>query len=149
MSEGPEGVSEAAVTAARDLRVVLRRLRRRFRDVSAAEDLSAAETSVLARLEKDGPSSASVLAGAEMVRPQSMATTLAGLEERGLIERSTDPDDGRRRVVRLSTIGHERGAGARAARQEWLVRAMQEHYSDDERATILAALELLGRLTPP
>lgn len=147
MDEKAGVVSESALVAARELRVLLRRLRRRFQEVAAAEDLSAAETSVLARLAKEGPSSASALAGVERVRPQSMATTLAALERRGLIERSADPEDGRRRVVRLTVAGSERGVGAHAAREEWLASALQERYSEGERATITAALGLLDRLT--
>lgn len=144
-----EGVSGTAVAAARDLRVVFSRLRRRLREV-ATEDLSASQTSVLARLAKDGPSSASALAGAERVRPQSMATILTALEERGLIRRSPDPEDGRRQVVTLTDSGRELGEGARAVRDEWLARVLQDRYTDEERATINEALTLLlDRLTTP
>ena len=55
---------------AADLRVFYSRLRRRMQEHSATSGLSAPQASVLARLEKDGPSTASVLAGAERMRPQ-------------------------------------------------------------------------------
>ncbi|CCB72351.1 putative MarR-family regulatory protein (plasmid) [Streptantibioticus cattleyicolor NRRL 8057 = DSM 46488] len=144
-----EEVSGTAVAAARDLRVLFSRLRRRLKEASATEDLTAPQTSVLARLVKDGPSSASVLAGAERVRPQSMATTLAALESHGLIARAPDPEDGRRQVVTLTPAGRERAEGVRATRDEWLARAFQDRYTDGERATITEALRLLDRLTQP
>lgn len=142
-------VSPSAVAAARDLRVLFGRLRRTLKEVAATDDLTASQASVLARLVKDGPSSASVLAGAERVRPQSMATTLAALEQRRLIARTPDPEDGRRQVIMLTATGRDRAEGARASREEWLTRALQERYSERERATIVEALGLLDRLVQP
>lgn len=140
---------ESAARAARDLRVLVGRLRRRFKDVRAAEDLSASQTSALARLAGEGPSSASALAGVERVRPQSMAATLAALEERELVRRSPDPDDGRRHVVALTEAGRERAEGAQAAREEWLTTALRERFTEQERTTIIEALGLLDRLSEP
>ncbi|HEX6446816.1 MAG TPA: MarR family transcriptional regulator [Streptosporangiales bacterium] len=146
MNEVETRVSRSAVAAARDLRVLVGRLRRTLRQAAATEELSGSQASVLARLAKDGPSSASVLAGAERVRPQSMASTIAVLESAGLITRAPDPEDGRRQVVTLTATGRERAEGARASRAEWLARAMQERYTEAERATIVEALGLLDRL---
>jgi DNA-binding MarR family transcriptional regulator len=142
-----EGIGESAVAAARDLRVVFSRLRRRLRDVAIGGDLTPSQTAVLTRLWKEGASSASALAGAERVRPQSMATIVAALDQRGLIERTADPEDGRRQVVSLTDAGRERAESDRQVREEWLSRAMQERYSEPERRTILDALSLLERLT--
>ena len=142
-------MSGSAVRAGRELRVLVGRLRRRLKEVSADDDLSASQTSALARLAREGASSASALAGAERVRPQSMAATLAALEERQLVQRSQDPDDGRRQVVSLTGPGRERAEGAQAAREEWLTRALQDRYTEDERGTIVEALGLLDRLSQP
>lgn len=142
-----DGIGESAVAAARDLRVVFSRLRRRLRDVAIGGDLTPSQTAVLTRLWKEGASSASVLAGAERVRPQSMATIVAALEQRGLIERTPDPEDGRRQVVSLTKAGRERAESDRQVREEWLARALQERYSERERRIILDALSLLERLT--
>jgi DNA-binding MarR family transcriptional regulator len=141
-----EGVSESAGTAARDLRVVFSRLRRRLREVAAGGDLTPSQTAVLTRLWKEGPSSASALAAAEQMRPQSMATILAALDRHGLIRRAADPNDGRRQVVSLTATGRRRAESDRNARAEWLARAMQDNYSEWERRTILDALSLLERL---
>jgi DNA-binding MarR family transcriptional regulator len=142
-----DGIGESAVAAARDLRVVFSRLRRRLRDVATGSDLTPSQTAVLTRLWKEGASSASALAGAERVRPQSMATIVAALGQRGLIERTPDPEDGRRQVVSLTEAGRERAESDRQVREEWLARAMQERYSERERRILLDALSLLERLT--
>jgi DNA-binding MarR family transcriptional regulator len=142
-----DGIGDSAVTAARELRVLFSRLRRRLRDLGIDDDLTPSQTAVLTRLWKEGASSASVLAGAERVRPQSMATIVAALEQRGLVERTPDPEDGRRQVVSLTARGRRRAESDRRAREEWLARAIQERYSEKERRVILDALSLLERLT--
>jgi DNA-binding MarR family transcriptional regulator len=140
-------VSDSAVQAARDLRVVFSRLRRRLKEVATGEDLTPSQTAVLIRLWKDGPASTSQLAGAERVRPQSMAATLAGLDRLSLIRRESDPNDGRRQPITLTARGRRRAVSDRRVREEWLVRAMQDKYSERERGVILDALMLLERIT--
>jgi DNA-binding MarR family transcriptional regulator len=139
-------VSESAVAAARDLRVMFSRLRRRLREVATADDLTPSQTAVLIRLTKDGPASTSQLAGAERVRPQSMATTLAGLDRHGLILRRPDPEDGRRQLIALTDVGRRHAEKDRKVREEWLVRAMEDRYTEPERRVINEALTLLERL---
>jgi len=140
-------VSESAVAAARDLRVVFSRLRRRLKELATADDLTPSQTAVLIRLAKDGPASTSQLAGAERVRPQSMATTLTGLDRHGLIERKPDPDDGRRQLITLTPRGRRHAESDRRVRDEWLVQTLQDRYTERERQIINEALALLQRLT--
>ncbi|MFF4362766.1 MarR family transcriptional regulator [Streptomyces sp. NPDC001604] len=147
---GPsEGIGESAARAARDLRVVVSRLRRRIREVAEDDELTPPQVSALTLVAKHGAATASALATAEGVRPQSMATTLAALDRQGLIRRSPDPDDGRRQLVTLTEAGRLRVEGDRQAREEWLARALQDRYTEDERRTVLAGLALLERLTQP
>ncbi|MFE6054843.1 MarR family transcriptional regulator [Kitasatospora sp. NPDC056446] len=128
------------------MRAVVSRLRRTLRETSGTSDLTPSQTAVLSRLINDGPASASALAAAERVRPQSMAATLAVLEQHGLVGRRPDPEDGRRRLVDLTEAGLGLIADSRQAREEWLAREMEERYTEAERATVLAALALLDRL---
>jgi DNA-binding MarR family transcriptional regulator len=124
-------ITEQAARAASELRVLIGRLRRRL----------------LSLVDKGGGASASDLAALERVRPQSMAATLAALDQQALIRRDPDPEDGRRQLVSLTTAGREIVQGTRQAREEWLARSLQDRYTEAERRTILEALALLDRLT--
>jgi DNA-binding MarR family transcriptional regulator len=141
-----DGISDSAVAAARDIRVMFSRLRRRLKDI-AVDGLTPSQTAVLTRLWNDGPSSASAFAGAEQIRPQSMATILSALGVRGLIKRTQDPNDVRRQMVSLTPAGKKRAESDRRAREEWLARTLQERYTESERRVIVDALSLLERLT--
>jgi DNA-binding MarR family transcriptional regulator len=140
-------VNESSVVAARELRAMFSRLRRKLSEVATADDLTPSQTAVLIRLVKSGPASTSQLAGAERVRPQSMATTLSGLDRHGLIGRKPDPDDGRCQLITLTPRGRRHAESDRKIRDEWLVRAMQDRYTERERQVINEALSLLQQLT--
>ena len=96
---------------------------------------------------KEGQAYTSELAGAERVRSQSMTATLAALDRLGYLERSPDPEDGRRQVITLTQTGRARAARGRQARQEWLAATIQDLYTEAERRTINEALTLLERIT--
>lgn len=138
-------LSSPAVVAHR-LRIFVGRLRRRLQDASSVGDLSAPQASALARLVLNEPSSASQLAGAERVRPQSMAKTLAALYEQGLIRREADEDDGRRQLISLTDEGRAYAQGARASREEWLTEMFQRRFTEAERLVVDQALTMLERL---
>lgn len=135
------------MVAARELRAMFSRLRRKLQDLATADDLTPSQTAVLIRLVKDGPASTSQLAGAERVRPQSMAATLSGLGRHGLIAREPDPDDGRRQLITLTQRGRRHAETDRKVRDEWLVQALQDRFTEQERQVINDALALLQRLT--
>lgn len=125
------------------MRVVFGRVKRRLKELAETDDLTPSQSSMLSRLDKDGPASASELAAAERIRPQSVAAILAALREAGLIQRQPDPSDGRRQVVSLTPAGRQRLQGDRKVRQEWLAQTLQEHCTEAERQTIIKALALL------
>jgi len=147
LTETSAGISDSAARSARDLRVVLSRLRRRIREVATDEDLTPSQESALTLVGKHGAATASALASAEGVRPQSMAATLAALDQHGLIRRSPDPEDGRRQLVTLTESGRVRIEDNRQVREEWLARAFEDRYTETERRTILDALTLMERLS--
>lgn len=130
------------------MRLAFARLRRRLREVSTGDGaLSALQASVIARVGKGEASMAAELARLEVVRPQSMATTLAALESAGLIARSPDPADGRRQVITLTEAGEAVEGGILGERHEWLAAVIEERLDEDERRTLIAAAELLNRLS--
>ena len=101
---------------------------------------------MLLRLERDGPSTTSALARAEGVRPQSMAQVVAALEAAGLVSGAPDPADGRRTLLSLTEACRTQLREGRAARQDWLTRALQQRFSPREQDDLAAAVRLLGRL---
>jgi len=141
--------TSSALQASIDVRVAFGRLRRRLSAVATGDELTPSQASVLTRLAKGEAATASGLAAAEGMRPQSMATILSALEQQGLVSRSPDPSDGRRQLVVLTRAGRARDRGNRQARGEWLARAMHERYTEDERQTIIAAMALLERVCQP
>ncbi len=131
-------------TLASDLRVVIGRLVRRFR--AERRDISLAQITVLGRLDRDGLSGVSAIAAAERVRPQSVASTVAALEQAGLVSRRPDPGDGRRVVIELTPAGHEALAADRRRRDVWLADAIARDLTAAERRVLAEAAALLRRL---
>jgi DNA-binding MarR family transcriptional regulator len=145
-SQDPDGVSESAARAARDIREAFIRLRRRMRETYDPSDLTPSQSAVLSRLDKDGEASVSDLAVAERVRHQSLATTVSVLLERGLVARRADPNDGRRQLVFVTENGRAFLEDRRRAGEGWLTRALEEHCTEEERATLIAAAAVLDRI---
>ncbi|KAA9158744.1 MarR family transcriptional regulator [Amycolatopsis acidicola] len=145
MTDG-EPLSPTAAQAASDTWVVVGRLLRKLRSLGGDGDITPAQTSVLVRLGKQSPASASELAAVEQVRPQSMAKIVAALEESGLVQRNPDPDDGRRQLVTLTALGRERRQGVKRAREAWLARALQEQGTEEELQALIVAMGVLDKV---
>ncbi len=131
---------------ASELRVLLGKLNRRLRTEAASSDLVWPQKMVLAHLEKGGPATVSALARMEGVRPQSMSATVAGLEAAGLVRGAPDPADGRQTLMSLSPACVEMLRVGRAAREDWLFRALRSKLSADETEQLARALPLIARL---
>ncbi|MCW6533761.1 MarR family transcriptional regulator [Sphingomonas sp. MMSM24] len=122
------------------------RLKRRLRDQAQIGDLAPSQVSVLLRLEQDGPATASSLARAEGMRPQSMAPVLNALKAAGLVSTTPDPADGRQTLFSLTEAFRKSVEEGRAARQDWLARALQVRLSPQEQDEVAKAVDLLKRL---
>jgi DNA-binding MarR family transcriptional regulator len=118
---------------------------RRIRAAAASHELSLTESAVLGRLVKNGPSTIADLARAESMKPQSMGTTVAALEEMGFVQRKPHPTDGRQLNIEVTRKGAEVRASVRAAKHKWLAEAIAQ-LEPGERDTLFEAGEILSRL---
>ena len=118
---------------------------RRTRAAAASHELSLTESAVMARLAKDGPATTADLARAEAMKPQSMGTTIAALEERGLVERSPHPTDGRQMNIALTAKGAAVRNSAKDAKRTWLAQAITQ-LDEPDRETLFKAGEIIKRL---
>ena len=138
----PRKTLEAAVI---DFTQAIGSLVRRVRAAAASHELSLTESAVLARLDKHGPATTAELARAESVKPQSMGTTVAALEEMGLVERKPHPTDGRQMNIELTAKGAAVRNSARDAKRTWLAQAIGQ-LDEEERETLFRAGEFMKRL---
>ncbi len=99
----------------------------------------------MARLAKDGPATTADLARAESMKPQSMGTTIAALEEMGMIARKPHPTDGRQLNIELTAKGAAVRKSTREAKRTWLAQAIAQ-LDKDEQETLFAAGRILQRL---
>jgi DNA-binding MarR family transcriptional regulator len=118
---------------------------RRVRAAAASHDLSLTESAVMARLAKEGPATTADLARAESMKPQSMGTTVAALEEMGMVERKAHPTDGRQVNIELTAKGAAIRKSAKDAKRTWLAQAVAQ-LDKEEQVTLFAAAEIMKRL---
>ncbi len=108
-------------------------------------ELGWSQIATLARLDKVGAMTTADLARAEFVKPQSMGTTLADLEQAGLVQRRPHPTDGRQVLFALTAEGTEARRQRNIAKREWLLAAMAK-LDPAEQQTLMAAAALIKRL---
>jgi DNA-binding MarR family transcriptional regulator len=142
MLSQPPDPSELAAA----LRLSIGLLLRRLRQIPTADELTLSESSALARLDRAGPATAAELARAEQISPQSMGATLGTLQERGLIAKAPDPEDGRRMILSITPAGLEVLRHRRTRRTEQLATALATGFTATELAQLAAAAPLLERL---
>jgi DNA-binding MarR family transcriptional regulator len=130
---------------AAELRVSLLKVARRLRAEKFDQELSDSQYSVLAVLDRNGSLTPRALADYERVQPPSMTRTLAGLAERGLINRTEDPADRRQAIVTLTESGTRAVAETRLRRTEWLARRLAD-LEPNERAVLAEASLILRRI---
>ena len=99
----------------------------------------------MARLDKDGPATTADLARAEGMKPQSMGTTIAALEEMRMVERKPHPTDGRQVHIALTAKGVAVRKSAKDAKRTWLAQAVAQ-LDEGERVTLFKAAEIIRRL---
>src|ERR1700712_3078803 len=92
-------VDEAAV----ELTFALKRLRARLRaEARPSDGWTISQLATLGRIVREGPITASALAQAEHVRPQSMGEIVTTLKAADLVSARPHPSDGRKSLLRAT-----------------------------------------------
>ncbi len=134
-----------AENAAAELMQAVGVLLRRVRGEAGHEGLSWSQAAAMGRLDRTGPMTTAELARAEMVKPQSMGSLLAELEQDGLVQRQPHPTDGRQILFSLTVAGVEARRQRQAAKLAWLSAAIAR-FDPDEQRTLVDAIALVRRL---
>jgi DNA-binding MarR family transcriptional regulator len=138
------GLSPAAVsTLAGELRLACMRISRRVR-FESTHLVAPHQFSVLSRLE-EAPRTPGELAEIEKVSAPSMTRTVAALVERGLVERTADPEDRRQVILSLSQDARTLLKDIRRKRDAWMsVRV--GHLTPEEQGILQRASAILTRV---
>jgi len=107
--------------------------------LSGRKDLSPGAALVLNRLDREGPMRLTALAAAEDTRQPAMTQLVQRMEVQGLVERQSDPADGRAALVAISPGGRELWDRRTETHRLQLASLLAELPPDDARALWLAA----------
>ena len=126
------------------LRLVIARTARRLRQ-QAGEELSPSQAAALATIDRHGPLTPSELATRERIQRPTATRVIARLEEAGLLDRTSDPDDRRSCLVGVAPEGRRLLARVRTRKDVYLSRRLRD-LDADERATLDRAAAILERV---
>lgn len=130
---------------ASQVRLSVFRLGRKLRREGDA-DVSPTLLAALATVERHGPMTAGSLAGHEQIRKPTCTRVIVSLVERGLIERTDDPLDGRVTWVQATPAGRKVLQRVRTRHNAYLAKRMKR-LSPQELATLEDAARIMERLT--
>ncbi|MEU4772590.1 MarR family transcriptional regulator [Micromonospora sp. NPDC023644] len=146
-------MTERTVTAKRvppaqlapQLRDAITRLNRRVRQARPVGDLTVTQLSALTSLRLAGALTPRELADVERVQPPTMTKIVAKLEERGLVQRTPHPTDGRQVILAATEGGRAVLDQFERVRDEWLARRLAA-LTEAERDTLRQAAEILQQV---
>lgn len=141
-TEETPGVRETA----NRLRVAIGAFKRRVRETTGDGELSNPQLTALSRLDRLGPMTTAELARREQISPQAMGSTIASLEDLGLVARSADAADGRRSIIDLTQDGLEAIRSGRNAVADRIAAVLEGSFADEETKVLAAAAPLIERL---
>ncbi|SCG63974.1 DNA-binding transcriptional regulator, MarR family [Micromonospora coxensis] len=127
------------------LRDAITRLNRRVRQARPVGDLTVTQLSALTSLKLAGALTPRELADIERVQPPTMTKIVAKLEERGLVQRTPHPTDGRQVILAATEGGRAVLEQFERARNEWLADRLAA-LTEGERDTLRRAAEILQQL---
>lgn len=128
------------------LRRTSTRLALRLRAERTGDGLGSTGVAVLGQLHRRGALTASEIAAAERVQPQSLTRVLASLEEQNLIKREQDAQDRRRHTIELTEEGRQLLREHMKSSDDWLAEAIETRLNPTERAVLQLAAGILDQL---
>jgi DNA-binding MarR family transcriptional regulator len=120
-----------------------------WRYLADRDELSASATLVLNRLNREGPMRLTALAEAEGASQSGMTQLVQRMERQGLLERWSDPDDGRASLVMIGEAGRTMWDARADVRRERIAELLCGVSPDDQVALWLAAqvvVRVLGQM---
>jgi DNA-binding MarR family transcriptional regulator len=145
MSRMPTGRRSPHVQVAIALSEAITRFNRRMRQARPVGELSLAQISALQSLEVAGAMTPRELADVERVQPPTITKIVARLEEKGLIQRTPHPTDGRQVILAPSPQGRQLINEYGRFRDEWLAQRLAQ-LSPEDREALQRAAEIIARL---
>jgi DNA-binding MarR family transcriptional regulator len=122
-------------------------LGRRLRREAQSDDRSWTRLQLLGAISRAGDQATpTLLAESESMRSSNLAAALRELETDGLIARTPDAHDGRKVRVQLTPLGCDVLRENIERRERWLAEAVEEALTQEERALLFKAGELLDRI---
>ena len=109
------------------------------------DTLSASAALVINRLYREGPMRLTALAEAEGASQSGMTQLVQRMERQGLLERWSDPDDGRASLVMLGEAGRQNWE-ARAALRRQRIAALLPAVSRDDQLALWLAAQVVNRV---
>src|SRR6478735_3256307 len=140
MSSTPVDAISAMITSSADLL---------WRHLAERDDLGASATLVLNRINREGPMRLTALAEAEGASQSGMTQLVQRMERQGLLERWSDPEDGRASLVKLSAAGTTNWENRAEVRRQRIAGLLPAVSHDDQVALWLAAqvvVRVLGQM---
>lgn len=116
-----------------------------WRHLADRDGLSASATLMLNRLARQGPMRLTALAEAEGASQSGMTQLVQRLEQQGLLERCSDPEDGRVRMVKIGEGGQALWETRARVRHRRIVELMSQ-LSDDDQVALALAAKIAGRV---
>jgi DNA-binding MarR family transcriptional regulator len=120
-----------------------------FRYLVDRDDLSASAALVLNRINREGPMRLTALAEAEGASQSGMTQLVQRMERQGLLERWSDPEDGRASLVMLGEAGQRLWAARNDTLRQRVAALLPAVSEDDQLALWLAAqvvVRVLGEM---
>ncbi|MFG1925429.1 MarR family winged helix-turn-helix transcriptional regulator [Cryptosporangium sp. NPDC048952] len=133
-------------SAGSQLMPVLSQLVRLLRQLDAPDRPSLVAMAILRRLDREGAGRITDIARAERASQPGITQLVGRLERSSLVRRVQDPNDGRGVLVELTDGGRNLLAETQAHHVSTLDMLL-DRLDDADRATIVAALPALTRLT--